>query len=189
MDLRGASEGSGSPTGARDDDRLVALMPDVGDPKPERPNQREHARQPIELEVEYTRLNSFFSDYTRNISKGGTFIRTAKPLEVGTEFMFKLRVPKVGQPLELLGRVQWVVLPEDVLSGHDRGTGEPGMGIRFIYKDGEERARLEQMVERVMVDSLGQLLYSKLMDQSRQDAEGAGPPASPDVGKDPRKQS
>ena len=37
---------------------------------------REHMRAPIELKVEYKKMNTFFSDYTKNISKGGTFIKT-----------------------------------------------------------------------------------------------------------------
>src|SRR5690606_31886439 len=86
-----------------------------------RPEHRDHARQPIELKVEYKRLNSFFSDYTRNISKGGTFIRTGKPLDVGTEFVFKLHVPGLAEPLRIRGRVQWVVTEEDLVAGKGRG--------------------------------------------------------------------
>jgi len=37
-------------------------------------DKRQTERVPIELKVEYKRLNTFFSDYTKNISKGGTFI-------------------------------------------------------------------------------------------------------------------
>ena len=47
--------------------------------------RRREARAPIELKVEYKRLNTFFYDYTKNISKGGTFIKTEKPLDVGTD--------------------------------------------------------------------------------------------------------
>ena len=36
--------------------------------------RRDNQRHAIELKVEYKRLNSFFADYTKNISKGGTFI-------------------------------------------------------------------------------------------------------------------
>ena len=50
-------------------------------------------RRPIELKVEYKRLNTFFADYTKNISRGGTFIKTARPLPIGTEFLFKLFIP------------------------------------------------------------------------------------------------
>ena len=40
---------------------------------------------------------------------------------------------------------------------------EPGMGIRFIYEDDTQRRTIHGTVERLMVDSLGPLLYSKLM--------------------------
>jgi type IV pilus assembly protein PilZ len=120
--------------------------------------QRQDARAAIELKVEYKRLNTFFADYTKNISKGGTFIKTRKPLEVGTEFIFKLQVPSLPAALELRGQVKWVV-PE--------GTAAPGesagMGIRFIYASESERARIEETVERLMVESLGYHLSSKLL--------------------------
>jgi len=45
-------------------------------------DRRDGARPPIEPKVEYKKLNTFFADYTKNICKGGTFIRTKKPLDV-----------------------------------------------------------------------------------------------------------
>src|SRR5205085_5574974 len=72
-------------------------------------DRRREARAPIELKVQYERLNTFFYDYTKNISKGGTFIKTAKPLPVGTIFSFKLVVPGLTEPLKLTGEVKWVV--------------------------------------------------------------------------------
>ena len=117
--------------------------------------RRRHARAPIQLKVEYKRLNSFFADYTRNISRGGTFIRTQKPLDIGTEFVFQLVVPRLPKPLELRGRVQWIVQPEE---GKD-----PGMGIGFIYKSESERHRVEAEVERLMVESLGTVLSEKIL--------------------------
>src|SRR5882672_348225 len=90
--------------------------------------RREGGRAPIELKVEYKRLNTFFADYTKNISKGGTFIKTRKPLDIGTEFVFKLCVPTLADPIALNGKVQWVV------KEGEEGPGEsPGMGIRFVY--------------------------------------------------------
>jgi type IV pilus assembly protein PilZ len=165
-------------------DDTVDEMDDAGPLDTERAELRANGRAAIELEVEYTRLNSFFSDYTKNISKGGTFIKTPQPLDIGTEFRFRLLVPGLSEPLHLLGRVQWVVTPGDIVAGTDRGVGEPGMGIRFVFRDEAEQQRLEQRVERVMVDSLGQLLYSKLMSQSRAeadaDADAADEPATTD---------
>src|SRR3954468_3936803 len=95
--------------------------------------RRREARAPIELKVEYKRLNTFFYDYTKNISKGGTFIKTDKPLDIGTVFLFKLQLPAQPAPLALRGEVGWVVreggrLPPGIPAGP-----ELGMGIRLVY--------------------------------------------------------
>jgi type IV pilus assembly protein PilZ len=131
--------------------------------------RRDALRAPIELKVEYKRLNTFFADYTKNISKGGTFIKTRKPLEVGTEFVFKLVVPRLEEPLALRGEVKWVIREgEAPPPGVDEADAdEPGMGIRFIYKSNEERGAIEAIVEKLMIDSLGQLLYSKLIGKEK----------------------
>jgi type IV pilus assembly protein PilZ len=126
--------------------------------------RRLEIRAPIELKVEYKRLNTFFADYTRNISRGGTFIKTTRPLPIGTEFLFKLFVPQLGDALRIQGEVQWIVTEADVAEGTQP---EPGMGIRFTYKQGSTQDEIDRVVERLMVDSLGQRLYSRLMDQSR----------------------
>ncbi len=131
------------------------MCPSVQQPGSER---REHPRAPIELKVEYKRLNSFFADYTRNISRGGTFIRTSKPLDIGTEFVFRLTVPRMEEPLLLRGKVQWVVHAADATEEQ-----EPGMGIGFIFDREADRQRIESIVERLMIASLGPVLHEKLM--------------------------
>ncbi len=120
-------------------------------------DRRGEARAPIELKVEYKRLNAFFADYTKNISRGGTFIATGKPLPIGTEFLFRLMVPTLEAPLELRGGVRWLIEEGDA-DGRD-----PGMGIRFVFVNVAEREMVERMVERLMVDSLGQLVYANLI--------------------------
>ena len=127
--------------------------------EPEPGSERRAApRAPIELRVEYKRLNSFFSDYTRNISKGGSFIRTDRPLPIGTEFVFCLVVPKLDAPLRLLGKVIWVITVE-------KATEEKpaGMGIEFQYRDDRERKEVERWVTRVMVDELGEEITQGLL--------------------------
>ncbi len=126
-------------------------------------DRRREARAPIELKVEYKRLNTFFYDYTKNISKGGTFIKTDKPLDIGTIFLFKLLIPSQTGHLALRGEVRWVVKdgsprPPEIPDDH-----EPGMGIRFVYADAQQRRALEEVVEKMMVDSLGELIVSRLV--------------------------
>ena len=123
-------------------------------------DRRYEGRTPIELKVEYKRLNAFFADYTRNISNGGTFIKTDKPLPIGTEFVFKLQVPMLEEPLSINGQVRWIVTPDNP------EQEEAGMGIGFVYLKDNERQAIEQLVEELMVDSLGRLLTTKLMAHS-----------------------
>ena len=123
--------------------------------------RRFHPRTSIELNVEYKKLNTFFHDYTRNISQGGTFIRTPKPLDVGTEFIFKLKVPELLEPLSLRGQVKWVVKEED--AGRDPEKPDAGMGIAFLYESEEDRLRVESTVERLMKKHLGEVAFSRLM--------------------------
>lgn len=137
---------------------------EAAEPKkgPAEDDQRDDPRAPIELKVEYKRLNSFFADYTRNISRGGTFIRTDKPLDIGTEFVFRMTVPKLEAPLVLHGKVQWIIKPDDADEERD-----PGMGIGFIYDSEADRERIGAAVEKLMIDSLGQVLFEKIMAHSR----------------------
>lgn len=120
--------------------------------------RRNEARTPIELKVEYKRLNSFFADYTKNISRGGTFIRTDRPLDIGTDFVFRLGVPTLPEPLVLTGKVQWVITPEQATDEQ-----EPGMGIGFVFASEAERQRVEGAVEKLMIESLGAVLHRKLL--------------------------
>ena len=115
-------------------------------------------RSAITLKVDYRRLNSFFADYTKNISKGGTFIRTSKPLSVGTEFVFVLSLPTLNEQLQLHGEVKWVVSDEDA-------TEElpSGMGIRFKFETDSDRAKVDEFVERLMVDALGTHISQRLL--------------------------
>jgi len=126
-------------------------------------DRRLEQRTPIELRVEYQRLNRFFYDYTKNISMGGTFIRTAKPLAVGTQFLFKLMIPTLPEPLVLRGEVRWILHEGETRVGEGPdGAVEPGMGIRFIYDDDAQRAAVEGEVEKLMVGSLGPHIYATL---------------------------
>jgi type IV pilus assembly protein PilZ len=72
-------------------------------------------------------------------------------------------LPSQTEPLALRGEVRWVVkdgapLPPQVAEGH-----EAGMGIKFVYDSAQQREELESVVERMMTESLGPLIYSRLV--------------------------
>jgi type IV pilus assembly protein PilZ len=126
-------------------------------------DRRGQDRAAITLKVDYKRLNTFFADYTKNISKGGTFIRTTRPLDVGTEFVFVLTVPEpkldnAPVNLELTGEVKWVVSENEATE-----DSPAGMGIQFLFKNDGERKRVEMFVADLMRSSLGDYLAEKLL--------------------------
>jgi type IV pilus assembly protein PilZ len=120
--------------------------------------RRTSQRHKIALRVDYKRMNTFFADYAKNISKGGTFIKTSKPLDVGTKFVFVLSIPGQVDQLQLKGTVMWTV-------DEEQQTDErpAGMGIRFNFTDDAERRQLEQFVGKLMADKLGSHVAQKLL--------------------------
>jgi|SRR5271156_1870285 len=119
---------------------------------------RASARHAVQLRVDYKRLNTFFADYAKNISKGGTFIRTDKPLAIGTEFIFVLSIPEQAQVIELRGEVLWTVAPSEATE-----DAPAGMGIRFKFEAQAERQSLDDYVEGLMVEKLGNRVTEKLL--------------------------
>lgn len=120
--------------------------------------RRDSGRAILELPIEYEQLNPFLSDYTHNISRGGTFIRTERSLPVGAELSFRIRAPNLGEPLILRGSVRWVVLPAEASP-----KLPAGMGIAFEYDSPEHRLELESRIDRLIVEMLGESAFEKLM--------------------------
>ena len=120
--------------------------------------RRDSGRAVLELPIEYEQVNRFLSDYTHNISRGGTFIRTERPLPVGAELSFRIRAPNLGEPLVLRGRVRWVVGPDEA-----RDDLPAGMGIAFEYQSVDDRLEVESRIDRLIVETLGEVAFQKLM--------------------------
>ena len=84
-------------------------------------NQRKHERLPVRLIVDYEDAADFISDYTENLSAGGTFIHTSRSLELETTIHLILSFPGLLLPITLEGIVRW-----------SRGGKQPGIGIEFM---------------------------------------------------------
>ena len=118
-------------------------------PDPE--DLRSSSRAPLRLRVDYERMNLFFADYTKNLSKGGTFIKTPRPFALGTRCHFSFTLPALSDPLLLEGEVTRTVAPEVA-----RASGEDaGMGVEFVFRDAAAQREFEELVEKMMEDSLG----------------------------------
>ena len=130
--------------------------------------RRRFPRHAITLRVDYKRMNTFFADYTKNISKGGTFIRTSKPLDVGTEFVFVLSIPGQPDQLQLLGRS----CGRSTTRKRPRSS-PPEWASGSSSPTTSERKQLEDFVAKLMSEKLGSHVAAKLLGSER-DRPAAG---------------
>src|SRR5688572_19028872 len=98
--------------------------------------KRRQMRAGVTLLVEYEGAEELLSDYTDNLSSGGTFVATARELEVGSAVRLALSFPGLLEPISVDGVVRWI-----------REGEERGVGIEF--SEGEGRTRLAEIVERI----------------------------------------
>jgi len=108
-----------------------------------RSTERQSTRLEHELLVAYRTVDGFITDWAVNISRGGLFINTRKPLAVGTTVRLIISLPDAAFPFDLTGRVARV----HELEHH--GHQVPGMGIEFVDVDDEKRLRIETFVQRL----------------------------------------
>src|SRR5258708_24099547 len=100
--------------------------------KVEKPEKARRAnRLQHELLVAYRTVDGFITDWAVNISRGGIFINTRKPLAVGTTVRLIISLPDAAFPFDPSGRVARV-------NEFDNPSNQvPGMGIEFVDVDDE----------------------------------------------------
>ncbi len=101
--------------------------------------RREHLRLPTHLKVVFASGDALREAWLENISEGGIFIQTARPLDTGSPLRLVI-IAEAGPPLEIAGRVAWVRPSAD---------GAAGMGVRFEDVDAEQRDALDALLDVV----------------------------------------
>jgi type IV pilus assembly protein PilZ len=81
-------------------------------------------RIPVSLQVEYRSEGELRHDLVTDSSEGGLFIRTSRPLPIGTDLELVILLPEAA-PIRLKARVVW----ERLLG---KGPEAPGMGVRLL---------------------------------------------------------
>jgi len=99
-------------------------------------DRRREERHPVVLRVDYDDANDLISDYTENLSNGGTCVSGNRQLPVGTEVKLALSFPGLVEPIRLDGVVRWT-----------KAGDEPMIGIEFA--EGAARDELAAIVERI----------------------------------------
>lgn len=133
-------------------------------------SEREHARAPYVVAVEFRSPSSFLIAYSLNLSRGGIFVETQQLLPPGTPVDLAFRVPAAGEVM-LSGAVSWHREPGSP-------DGPPGVGVEFtditaqlgdfidqlvagfsglqvliLASDSKDRASLARMVKSIMASA------------------------------------
>lgn len=112
--------------------------------EPVQPQKREHQRYEVTIPVDCSTKHVFVANHVSNISRGGLFLRSDKPLPLAAEVALVLRLPDVGQSIRAVGRVVWNY---DLQKGTSRIV--PGSGIRFVDMSPADRVTLEGYLDRL----------------------------------------
>ena len=109
-------------------------------PEPSAETTRRHPRYEVEIWVDFSTIDLVTSSFVLNLSEGGVFIKSDRPLPLDAEVDLVLTLP-TGAPIRAKGRVAW---------NHDLAKEAPhgsrGTGIRFVDMPEADRALLHDYV-------------------------------------------
>lgn len=105
--------------------------------------RRTFDRYDVEWAVDCVAADTFLFASITNISRMGIFVRTTKPLGTGTRLRLTF-APPGGSAFTLDGVVAWVNAVR--ADGDDLN---PGMGIRFVNLEPDQRERLVEAIQTI----------------------------------------
>jgi Tfp pilus assembly protein PilZ len=106
---------------------------------------RERRRLPVRLRVAYSGQKGRRVNFTRDLNEEGAFVRTAEMLELGASTMLLISPPG--------GDYRPVEVAATVTRQHALGA-DRGVGVRFDFRDEQERARWSAFVHKLESDYL-----------------------------------
>ncbi len=94
------------------------------------------------LSLTYKDRQSFVKAYTSNVSAGGFFIKTENPLVPGEQFLLKLQLPGVQDPIRIKCDAIWARKREESQAGKPSG-----MGVKFSEISKKDFKFLKEYIE------------------------------------------
>lgn len=113
------------------------------------PNRSPRVAAP--LEVRFRTTGQFLVSYCLNLSRGGLFVTTDRPLPVGALVTLDFHVPGLPERAQLEARVRWIRSQADE-------SGPPGMGLQIERTDeilGEHIDRIISRATPIRIDLVG----------------------------------
>ena len=92
--------------------------------------------------VSYRTLDELVVAYTRDLSRGGLFLKTQRFLPINAVILLSLELPEGGGEVPVIARVAYVRDPQTA-----RAQGKTaGMGIQFLDVSSDSRQRIERFI-------------------------------------------
>ena len=128
---------------ARYDPCIVSSGADNDNESENERDRRRWQRVLVDLQVDYGDQDNYLFAYIRDISATGIFVRTNTPEEPSTRLNLRFTPSDGGEELQVEGEVIWVnrYRPGQADNLH------PGMGIRFVELEPEQKRRIEEFVK------------------------------------------
>jgi uncharacterized protein (TIGR02266 family) len=108
-------------------------------------SRRRDMRVPADLEVTFADRRGFQHAYLRNISEGGVYVETDKPLKLRDRFDLRIVVASPATELELRVEVVWVNRQPSPSSGL-----LPGVGVAFLDLPPDKKATIKSLIHRTL---------------------------------------
>lgn len=103
---------------------------------------RKTPRTSTVIRINYHTVDSFFRDFADNISAGGMFIATPKPLKPGTQLSLEFLLPECDYPIQVKAKVVWNrSVPSE---GRQRG-----MGVQFESFSPSAKDKINTIVKQL----------------------------------------
>ena len=104
--------------------------------------RRKTPRTSTVIQVDYHTTDSLFRNFVDDISTGGIFIATPKPLEPGTQLRLEFLLPGCNYPIRVNGEVMWNRDTCDM--GRRRG-----MGVKFDSLSPSAKDKINTIIKRL----------------------------------------
>ena len=125
------------------DERATPARNPVAAPSIDDAERRVFDRYQVEWAVDCVATDTFLYASITNISEMGIFVRTTDPLKLSTKLRLTF-APPGAEGFQLEGSVAWVNCLRD-----NGDNPNPGMGIRFVGLQPEERERLVEVIRTI----------------------------------------
>ena len=102
-------------------------------------DRRIHPRIDVSIEIFYDFGMETYTDFTVNLSPGGLYVKTNRPLDTGSIITAKFALPGFDHSFSILGKVVRK-------KSYENEEGPPGMGIQFLDQSSDDETVLLQYV-------------------------------------------